>query len=259
MSSHAWMCRLSVVLGALTLAIVPVCRPSREQMERSAALTGQSASAPQQTIPPLAQLSTAEKTAAKALQVTYEAGQLTIAAENSPLSEVLKSLRTILGMEIDLPPSVAEQRVWLHLGPGPARRVLRELLDGTEFDYVIQASENDEDGIRSVLLTPRSKSAAPVGNPAMPERAANRAPESENAANRESIAPAAAAPADASPPSANEQASSVSPQREANSSSGTSTPSEQMIQTLQSMYQQRRQIQIQSNQSQRPSASAPNQ
>src|SRR5271167_2006938 len=75
-------------------------------------------------------------------QVTYQDGQLTIVAENALLSEVMAAVRTVMGADIDLPPGVAAQRIWVRLGPGPARRVLRDLLDGTELNYVIQASES---------------------------------------------------------------------------------------------------------------------
>src|ERR1700758_1710028 len=70
-------------------------------------------------------------------QIIYENGQLTIVAENSPLSQVMSALRAAMGADIDLPTSVADQRMWVRLGPGPARKVLRDLLDNTELDYVI--------------------------------------------------------------------------------------------------------------------------
>ena len=217
------------------------------------------------------------KSAAKSLQISYKDGQLSIIAEDCPLSDIMKALRTALKMDVDLPAGGTQQRVWVHLGPGPARRVLRDLLDSTEFNYVIQAAEDTDDGIRSILLTPRSKS-GPEEPAGRPEVAANRrnprgapaddAPETEpaNVANAESAVPAATATSDATaavaPPS-----SSGSPRvapvlgqdlsnADASSAAGAST-GDRMIQQLQSMYQQRRQIQMQQNQ--RNSTSVPNQ
>ncbi len=38
-------------------------------------------------------------------------------------------------------------------GPAPVREVLSSLLYGTDFDYVIQSTDDDEDGLRSVVVT----------------------------------------------------------------------------------------------------------
>lgn len=288
MNHPAWASKQLIVPIALALAFAPAGKPAESSsrlhldrrtngVERIALLpesSEQNSGEPQEaTAQPGPQLSPAvvEKPTIRPPQVTYQDGQLTIIAENSSLSEVMKALRVALGADIDLPAGGADQHIWVHLGPGPARRVLRDLLDGTEFNYMIQASQSDEDGIRSVMLTPRSKSAAPTANPAMPERAANRripasgsgedAPGSENVANAQSVIPPTPAPAVASEPSANEPASSVRVQKDAmNLSTPTSAagaPVDQMIQQLQSMYQQRRQIQAQQNQ--RALAPAPNQ
>ena len=217
-----------------------------------------------------AQAPLAEPVAAKPPQITYQDGQLTIVAENSSLTEVMKALRSVLGAEIELPASAANQRIWTHLGPGPARRVLRDLLDGTEFNYVIQASQDDENGVQSVMLTLRTKPGDTPGSPAGAEVAKNRrtpngavngAAESENPSADavvpvDSLPSADSTPANSSPPSTNQRTAAANQQNAAASldvgSPGVGAPgSEQMIQQLQSMYQQRRQIQAQ--QSQKPS------
>jgi hypothetical protein len=295
MIPHAWKCEQLIVLAGLLLVTASIGKarqtPSRLQVNGKtsgadrialpAVSSDQNPSEPRETapqLPPPVSASTAEKATTKPLQVTYEEGQLTIIAENSALSDVMKALRAALEMDIDLPASVAEQRIWVHLGPGPARRVLRDLLDGTEFNYVIQASESDVDGIRSVMLSPRSKSAGSTDAPRMAERAsANRsiprggsgedASDSESLASAEPVVPSAAAPVNPSVASMNQPPTSISPQNVVpnSSSSASSTSSsitEQMIQQLQSMYQQRRQIQMQQNQiqqNQKPPVPAPNQ
>ena len=296
MTHHAWTSKPLIASIALALALAPAgkaaeasAKPHLERKTNAAErmalphgsseeISGEPQEATAQSAPQLS--SAAAPATAKPPQVTYEDGQLTVIAENSALSDVLKALRSALGADIDLPAGV-DQHIWVHLGPGPARRVLRDLLDSTEFNYVIQASETDADGILSVLLTQRSKSSGPQ-TPGLPERAANRVPrtgsdpkeatDSENPA-RESAAsaepgPAAspAAPAalsaaaDASPeapaasPAAPVNASSASLQyTPGNSASAALSPApptdpNQMIQTLQSMYEQRRQMQVQQNQ-----------
>jgi len=296
MTHHAWASKPLIASIALALALAPAGRATESSskphlerranaVERTALPHGSSdefSSEPQETTAqPAPQLPTAAAQATtKAPQVTYENGQLTIIAENAALSDVLKALRSALGADIDLPAGV-DQHIWVHLGPGPARRVLRDLLDSTEFNYVIQASETDADGILSVLLTQRSKSSGPQ-TPGLPERAVNRLPrtspdpkdatDSENPA-RESAASADPAPAaspaapaaspavaDASPaaadasPAAPASVSSAGLQyTPGNSASAALSPApltdpNQMIQTLQSMYEQRRQMQIQQNQ-----------
>lgn len=218
---------------------------------------------PQEPSPKVAaQAVPSEPAVTKKPQVTYEGGELTIVAENSPLADVMKELRTVLGADIELPSTVAGQRIWVRLGPGPARRVLRDLLDGTEFNYVIQASEEDVDGIRSVLLTQRNKAAGASGSPGGQERAGNtkipRGSASDEAADPEDLAKAESV---ASPdaPSADPSAAKQS-QRDAfnqlsaagNSSASTSgagqPTTDQMVQQLQNMYEQRRQMQIRQNQ-----------
>jgi hypothetical protein len=193
--------------------------------------------------------------------IIYEDGKLTVIAEDRALSEVLAGIRQAMGADINIPAGAAGQRVWVRFGPGPARRILRDLLDSTELDYVIQASELDVDGVRSVSLTARgklsdggetasqlvrsaSRKPVPAGTPPeSPELEAAPVPE-ETAANAK-VTPAAAdavSAKDVAPP----QASPVSFGAGAPASGGTSA--DQMAQQLQNMYQQRRQIQIQQNQ-----------
>lgn len=274
MNHQAWASKQLIVLIALALAFAPALKAAESPrlhsdektggVERAAVfpeLAHQSSGASQQAAPQPPPQPAAEQQLVAPPQVTYEDGRLTIIAENSLLSEVMKALHAALGADIDLPAGVADQHIWVHLGPGPARRVVRDLLDGTEFNYVIQGSGNDADGILSVLLTQRSKSTSPQ-TPGLPERTASRIPgagsETRDAADSENPARESAASADpsqATPPAP--ASGSSSPARVQNTpvnaaSSGLSvsppTDRDQQIQTLQSMYQQRRQLQIQQNQ-----------
>lgn len=286
MKYHAWASKQLIILAALALATAPAGKaaksPSGSRLDGKTGSTervspppvpsdhnsGAQEAAPR-TPPPGPTVAT--QPTVKPPQIRYEDGELTIIAENSSLSEVMKALRASLGADIDLPANVADQHIWVHLGPGPARRVLRDLLDSTEFNYVIQASESDPDGIRSVLLIPRSKSAGPE-TAGQPEKAAiRRMPghESDTQSSTDSENPAPEPVASVEPPQAtspasppaspvNGSADSASRQNppgnadssllKAVSAASPGSPTDQMIQQLQSMYQQRRQLQMQQNQ-----------
>jgi len=278
MNGHRWMCRQLIALGGIALAFAPISTLGETLSKHPKGWTatgaervlslnlsseqssGEGQQATAQTQPRLSNGTVAEQALPKPPQVTYEDGRLTIIAENSSLSDVMKALREALGADVDLPPSVASQRIWVRLGPGPARSVLRDLLDGTEFNYVIQAEEDDALAIRSISLTPRSKSANPEQNPGLPERAANRriprgGPEAKDAAGSEepvppeSVASTDSSQASASAPPTNQLAAANSPDAANSSGSGNGSPeTDRMIQQLQSMYEQRRQIQLQQNQ-----------
>jgi hypothetical protein len=205
-----------------------------------------------------------EKAAAKPPEVSYDQGQLTIIAENVSLSVVLDAVRRVMGADIEMPPGAANQLIWVRSGPGPARTVLRDLLDGTELDYVIQASETDVDGIRSVLLSARSKgSETPeLGNSpvrGLISRRSQSAPVPEAESSGMDVAPPENAASSGEPAPSDPAAPSGAPPVPSNvqlpSLGAKATPpdspdgnSEQMIQQLQTLYQQRRQMQMQQNQ-----------
>ena len=287
MNHHAWASKQLIVLVAMSLAFLSAANAAESSrfhpdgktgIERVPAppaasdLNPGAQEAAGQTSPRPSP-ATALPPTVKAPQVSYEDGQLTVIAENSLLSDVMKALRQALGADIDLPASVVDQHIWVHLGPGPASRVLRDLLDSTEFNYVIQASESDPDGIRSVLLTARSKSTGAETVPSgktgirwMPGHGpdAQRSMDSENPAPEPPVAsvdpsqapaPVASgdpsqAPAPMPPASASTASLQNAPENSGSGALGAppATVAEQQIQQLQSMYQQRKLIQMQHNQ-----------
>jgi AMIN domain-containing protein len=190
----------------------------------------------------------AEKKATPPPKVTYQDGQLTIIAENSLLSDILSALHMAMGAEIDLPPSASSERIWVRLGPGPARKVVSELLSGTDLNFVIQGSMTDADGIQSVMLTPHSEGGP--GNPGtssqLQERMANLGPSGP--------AEPATASSDPLPPAENSprlspqsmiaaSLTSAVPDSVAHPSPPESMNSENVRQELVGLYQQRRQLQ----------------
>jgi hypothetical protein len=92
-------------------------------------------------------------------QVSYENNQLTIVAPNSTLAEILRAVRKQTGAEIEIPS--APERVVTHLGPGPAREVLAELLNGSRFNYILLGSPEDDAVLTRVVLVAKRPEAQP--------------------------------------------------------------------------------------------------
>ena len=210
--------------------------------------------------------------------ITYEGGLLTINAENARLSDILAALHSLMGTEIDLPPGASDERIWAHLGPGPARKILSDLLGNTDLNYVIQGSARDVDGIQSVTLTARAADGKSGTTGEVPERVDLRRPGRTSVAaavtatetpDQDVAAPPAATPAatpatvpqpevaaDAVPPTpspapvepqpvaaATAQGQSMVPESVAHPGPPATLNQEQMVQQLTNMYQQRKQLQ----------------
>ena len=256
------ICGLALVLAGLLCASPRSCPAAGKLSSRQNPQAVDPQDSTQQPSAPVAQ----GQEVSKPSQITYKDGQLTIITENALLSEVLSAVRAAMGADIDLPAGAATQRIWVRLGPGPARKVLRDLLDSTEFNYVIQASESDSEGVRSVMLTLRSKAPETAGQGNMVARGSNGKgfpsssnpldaaeqdgpPVSQVVNTAETATPDSQLPP-ATPPS---QASKI-PSLPVSSEIGPTVPlggkPDQMIQQLQSMYEQRRQIQMHQNQKQ---------
>src|SRR5437868_2756457 len=98
-------------------------------------------------------------------QVSYLNGQLTIISQNSTMADILAAVRNRTGAAIDVPAGSGMERVAGRMGPGPAREVLAQLLNGSRFDYVMIASPNNPRGVERVILTQRTggeSTSAPV-------------------------------------------------------------------------------------------------
>lgn len=117
---------------------------------------------PAQTIapPPLAievEQTPVQPSVTQAPVISWDGKQLTIDAENTSLSEILLAIRSRTGASIEMPPSTSAERVAVHMGPAPVREVISSLLYGTDFNYVIQSSDGDEEGLGKVIITAREK------------------------------------------------------------------------------------------------------
>jgi hypothetical protein len=177
---------------------------------------------------------------AVAPQVSYQDGLLTIVAPNSTLSEILRSVRKHTSAEIEIP-SAASERVATHLGPGPAREVMAELLNGSRFNYILLGSPTDSNQlVRVVLVAKTPETPAPATGDAAPGAAAPNAD-----------APEAEAASEDTPDDNGDQAAAEE-QAPAEQPAGVKTP-QQMLQEM-----QQRQLLQQQQAGQNPQYPAPN-
>lgn len=170
-------------------------------------------------------------------QVSYRDGQLTIVAPNSTLADILRAVRKQTSADIEIPPTASE-RVVTHIGPGPARDVVAELLNGSKFNYVLLGSPSNSDLLMRVVLVAKSGSdnpapSAPQADPNQP----NMAPPPD--ANAADATDAEAAPEDTPDDSADQNAAADADQQPPADQPGIKTP-QQMLQEM-----QQRQLQMQ--------------
>lgn len=190
-------------------------------------------------------------------QVSYQNNELTIVAPNSTLADVLRAVRKQTGAEIDIP--AAPDRVVTHLGPGPARSVIADLLNGSRFNYVLLGSPSDDSVLTRVVLVPKAPEApgqntnvpGPNGQPAIaqangePQQDANADANNEAENAEDNSNPPPDENADQAQPAEAEQNNGNNPDQ-----SGVKTPQQllQEMQQRQMMLQQQQQQQGQSPQ-----------
>ncbi len=114
------------------------------------------------TAPPPASVSNAPslpsvpaREAAVPPEVSYENGQLLINAKNSTLGDVLHAVEKHTGATFDIGSGDTSERVVGRLGPGSARDVLADLLNGSHFNYVMLSPAGDPSALSRVVLTAR--------------------------------------------------------------------------------------------------------
>lgn len=171
------LCLGVVCLGALGSAYASSSQSSSSQAQTKKTKKSKKPTKPQ--LPPLASGPTGpvqpiplDSIAPVPPQVSYRNAQLTIVAVNSTLGDILRAVRKQTGAEIEIP--AATERVVTHLGPGPARDVIAELLNGSRFNYVLLGSPADSTVLSRVVLVAKSgpENAAPNNpNPAIAQQA----------------------------------------------------------------------------------------
>lgn len=176
-------------------------------------------------------------------QVSYQNSQLTINAPNSTLGDILRAVRKQTGAEIEIPP--ATERVVTHLGPGPAREVMAELLNGSRFNYVLLGSPADDSVLTRIVLV--AKATAPEANPNPAQMAEQQQPGMIQRSGNPGVGPeqegnTMAAPDDAAEDAAADQAAAEAEQPASPDQNAVKTP-QQMLEEM-----QQRQLQMQQQQ-----------
>jgi len=170
--------------------------------------------------------------------VTYENNQLTIVAPNSTLADILRAVRKQTGAEIEIP--AAPERVVTNLGPGPARDVVAELLNGSRFNYVLLGSPADDAALTRIVLV--AKSGPQDIPPPQPTLDPSLGPQANNGAQPDQPQEAEADAADENADDNNDQAEPEQPAQ----------PADQNVKTPQQMLQEMQQRQMQLQQAQPP-------
>jgi hypothetical protein len=182
-------------------------------------------------------------------QVTFQDNQLTIVAPNSTLADILRAVRKQTGADIDVP--AAPERVVTHLGPGPARDIVAELLNGSRFNYILLGSPADQTTLTRIVLVAKNgpqeitQPSTPVdqaGMGAQPNPMPQQAEAQSDAAEAE--------PADDNQQDDNDQTGEAEQQQQQPEGPGVKTPQ----QMLQEMQQRQLQMQQQQQQGQQPPA-----
>ncbi len=229
------------------------------QKAKGSAKSEQTPAAVEQLVP--LQAPSPEQMPAQPPQVTYHNGLLAISADNSNLADVLRGVRSALGIGLDTPPGTGSERVVVHLGPGQPRDVLTQLLAGSHYDYILVGTPQDSHAVSQVILTPREgttvagnvpQTAPPQPTYSMAGSTAGGDDDTDTEDSGSQPEPSAAPqipPANPYQPNATSPGSTPPPAESAGGEAGPNhvkTP-EQLLQELQRMQQQQQQNNSNSN------------
>lgn len=105
--------------------------------------------------------------AAKPATLSLKDGKLTVQADNSDLSQILREVASVSGMTVN--GITKSARIFGVYGPGNPRDVLTALLDGSGYNFVMIGATNDG-APRELLLTSKSSPGPSLtpGSPSVP-------------------------------------------------------------------------------------------
>jgi hypothetical protein len=106
---------------------------------------------------------------ARDAQIVFTDGNLSIHADNSSLSAILRQVASNSGMKIE--GLGGDERVFGNFGPGAPRDVLADLLVGTAYNQVL-LGDLSNGAPRELILSPATRGGAPAPSPA-PQANAN--------------------------------------------------------------------------------------
>jgi hypothetical protein len=152
----------------------PVHKHVHPQKKPSAATPApQPAPAPAPVLPPPPDWPTNDPPAAAT--VVYDSRGLSIVAANSSLSQILKDVSTDTGAKVEglgTDPHMTDQRIFGTYGPGPARDVLSQLLDGSGYN-ILMVGDRGQGTPRRIVLSAQGGSAQNTANNAPPSQSSD--------------------------------------------------------------------------------------
>ncbi|QNI30917.1 hypothetical protein H7849_17605 [Alloacidobacterium dinghuense] len=86
-------------------------------------------------------------------------GKLTIKAQGEDLSTVMNAVKAATGITIEAPNQPENERMYLDIGPAPVRDALVALLEGSNYNYLIQSSSENPQMAKRLVLTLRTSQA----------------------------------------------------------------------------------------------------
>ncbi len=166
--------------------------------------------------------------------ITWQTNQLTVAADNSSLNQILHEISRATGMTVT--GGVKEERVFGKYGPGTASEVIGQLLDGTGSNLLFIGATGKKPA--ELILTPRNGGPTPPNPNAMrfenaPTEPVNPPPPPE----AEATPPPPATPPESSAPAANGASGANGSSGASQSSDGPKTP-QQIYEELMKLRQQ---------------------
>jgi hypothetical protein len=279
---------LVLALASATAQVAPTTKAISLAAGKGAQQQAKSASPEEFKMPdpvPIPSMSS-EELPASAPSVSYRSGKLLVDADNATLGEILNLIGKEIGAQIEKPAAADRERTAAHLSGSPAR-VLATLLDDGKFNYIILYPPQQPDHVQKVILTTQTQDpvrpALGVQRTAISRTAATQidpgpTPESQPYPNGSTDTSAALASTPAARPDGSQLQENMahaqdqlakamaeaqlpsnssgadnparpSPNPDAAAQSGDKSP----MQVLQDLYQVRKQLQLQQNQSQKPS------
>jgi hypothetical protein len=111
-------------------------------------------SAAESTSTPQEKMAAAETPALKPrLEIELRDGLIRVIAEHVPLRDVLKAISASTGAEVQFPMGALQEQIFVHSGLETPQDVVRELLKGSHFNYVILSSNGEPGGLMRLILT----------------------------------------------------------------------------------------------------------
>lgn len=97
----------------------------------------------------------------KPLEVLFQNGLLSIKANKATFSDVLLAVQQRTGADIAIPAGAEQEKVVADVGPGPVQEVLANLLNGSNFNFLILNSPDNPQKLDKVILSLRTQTFVP--------------------------------------------------------------------------------------------------